>query len=266
MTALPVFFDDKNAPPLFDLPAMGAPASGREWRLRQAAAGLARLHVGGEVRPHTQEFIDLAARLYAAHGLEVHLRPADEPTTPIWLSSFGVFFDELEIPRPAIHLEIGSGTHGAQTGRMLEAVERALQDTMPDMVIVYGDTNSTAAGALAAAKLHIPIAHIEAGLRSFNRAMPEEVNRVVADHVSDLLLAPTRTAMKNLAAENLGSRAIENGDVMLDAVRFNVSLAQRESQILDRLEAEPGRFGVVTMHRATASLASLRISTLKRIS
>jgi len=160
-----------------------------------------------------------------------------------------VFFDELEIPRPAIQLEIGSGSHGAQTGRMLEAVERALQDTKPDMVIVYGDTNSTVAGALAAAKLHIPIAHIEAGLRSFNREMPEEINRIVADHVSDLLLAPTETAMKNLRDENLSDRAFKCGDVMLDALLFNSRLAEQRSEILHELGLVPGRYAVATLHR-----------------
>ena len=180
-----------------------------------------------------------------------------------------VFFDELQIPTPTVNLEIGSGQHGEQTARMITAIEQTLVDKKPDMVVIYGDTNSTLAGALAAAKLNIPVAHIEAGLRSFNRAMPEEVNRVVADHVSDLLLAPTQTAMKNLAAENLGSRAVETGDVMLDAVRFNVSLAQQESKILDRLELESGRFGVVTMHRAgntdTENLGVM-LDTLNKIS
>jgi len=160
-----------------------------------------------------------------------------------------VFFDELEIPRPAIHLDIGSGSHGAQTGRMLEAVESALQESDPDMVVIYGDTNSTVAGALAAAKIQIPTAHIEAGLRSFNREMPEEINRVVADHISDLLLAPTETAMKNLRNENLSARSFNTGDVMLDAVRFNSRLAEQNSEILKKLGLEPGRYAVATLHR-----------------
>ena len=160
-----------------------------------------------------------------------------------------VFFDELEIPRPGMHLEIGSGSHGAQTGRMLEAIENSLQESDPDMVVIYGDTNSTVAGALAAAKLHIPIAHIEAGLRSFNREMPEEINRVVADHTSDLLLAPTETAMKNLRDENLTDRSFNTGDVMLDAVHFNSRLAEERSGILERLNLQVGEYAVATLHR-----------------
>lgn len=160
-----------------------------------------------------------------------------------------VFFEELEIPRPGIHLEIGSGTHGAQTGRMLEALESSLRDSAPDMVVIYGDTNSTVAGALAAAKLRVPIAHIEAGLRSFNRDMPEEINRVVADHISDLLLAPTETAMRNLRLENLADRSFNTGDVMLDAVHFNSRLAEERSQILQRLNLQAGHYAVATLHR-----------------
>ncbi len=160
-----------------------------------------------------------------------------------------VFFDELQIPRPAVHLEIGSGSHGAQTGRMLEAVESTLLETSPDMVVVYGDTNSTAAGALAAAKLHIPIAHIEAGLRSFNRGMPEEINRIVADHISDLLLAPTETAMENLRREALIESSFNTGDVMLDAVLFNSELAEQKSNILEEMKLVPGEYAVATLHR-----------------
>jgi len=161
-----------------------------------------------------------------------------------------VFFDELEIPRPTVHLNVGSGSHGVQTAKMLESIESTLLDQNPNMVGIYGDTNSTVAGALAAAKLHIPIAHVEAGLRSFNREMPEEINRVVADHVSDLLLAPTETAMKNLGDENLAARSVLTGDVMLDAVKYNSEIANERSKILLNLEIESGEFAVATLHRA----------------
>jgi len=177
-----------------------------------------------------------------------------------------VFFDELEIPRPGMHLEIGSGSHGAQTGRMLEAIEATLLETDPDMVVIYGDTNSTAAGALAAAKLHIPIAHIEAGLRSFNREMPEEINRVVADHISNLLLAPTETAMKNLRDENLADRSFNTGDVMLDAVLFNSRLAEDRSQILQRLNLQAGKYAVATLHRPANTDAGNLVRVLDTLS
>ena len=160
-----------------------------------------------------------------------------------------VFFEELHIPQPAIHLGVGSGSHGAQTGKMLAAIETALLETQPDMLVIYGDTNSTVAGALAAAKLHIPVAHIEAGLRSFNREMPEEINRIVSDHVADLLLAPTETAMLNLRAENLADRSFNTGDVMLDAVQYNAELARNRSRILDELGVLPGEYAIATVHR-----------------
>ncbi len=161
-----------------------------------------------------------------------------------------VFFDELQIPRATFHLGVGSGSHGVQTARMLEGIEALLLEHRPDAVVVYGDTNSTVAGALAAAKLHVPVVHVEAGLRSFNRAMPEEINRVATDHMSDLLLAPTPTAMRHLEAERLADRAAFTGDVMLDAVRHNLGLAGTRSQILAQLALQAGTYGVVTLHRA----------------
>lgn len=161
-----------------------------------------------------------------------------------------IFFVELEIPRAAFNLGVGSGRQGRQTGRMLEKVEAALLETRPDVVVIYGDTNSTVAGALAAAKLHIPVAHVEAGLRSFNRRMPEEINRIIADHTSDLLLAPTPTAMENLAKEGLEEKAVWTGDIMYDAVLFNRDLAAQRSQILERLALKPRSYAVATVHRA----------------
>ncbi|GAB5534154.1 MAG: O-antigen biosynthesis protein WlbD [Rubricoccaceae bacterium] len=162
-----------------------------------------------------------------------------------------VFFDELEIPAPSHHLGIGSGSHGAQTGQMLAGIEEVLLETQPDWVLVYGDTNSTLAGALAAAKLHIPIAHVEAGLRSFNRRMPEEINRVLTDHASTLLFTPTETADRHLAAEGIPSARIRRvGDVMYDVARFFGAKAERESQILRQLDLEPEGYVLATVHRA----------------
>src|SRR5215207_7075219 len=141
-----------------------------------------------------------------------------------------VFFEELEIPRPDYHLGIGSGTHGAQTGRMLGAIEPVLLDEKPDRVLVYGDTNSTLAGALAAVKLHVPVAHVEAGLRSFNRRMPEEINRVLTDHASDLLFAPTNAAAENLRLEGIATNKVHLvGDVMYDIALYYGDKAEKQS-------------------------------------
>ncbi|MFO7598557.1 MAG: UDP-N-acetylglucosamine 2-epimerase (non-hydrolyzing) [Candidatus Desulfacyla sp.] len=160
-----------------------------------------------------------------------------------------VFFRELEIPEPVYHLSIGSGLHGEQTGRMLAEIEKVLLDEKPDWVLVYGDTNSTLAGALVAAKLHIPIAHVEAGLRSFNRRMPEEINRVVADHLSRLLLCPSETARANLQAEGITQGVELVGDVMADAVLFAKEKTS-QSSILKDLELDPKRYLLATVHRA----------------
>lgn len=170
-----------------------------------------------------------------------------------------VFFEELDIPQAGLHLGVGSGSHGQQTARMLEGIETLIVERKPDAVIVYGDTNSTVAGALAAAKLHVRVVHVEAGLRSFNRLMPEEINRVATDHMSDLLLAPTPTAMRNLAAEQLGERSVYTGDVMYDAVLHARERAGSRSDVLERLGLAKHEYGVVTLHRAeNTSLVSLR--------
>ena len=162
-----------------------------------------------------------------------------------------VFFRELGIPKPHCNLGIGSGTHGLQTGRMLEAVERVLLDEKPDWVVVYGDTNSTIAGALAAVKLHLPVAHVEAGLRSFNRRMPEEINRVLTDHASDLLLPPTETAVANLRNEGLGEERVRLvGDVMYDVALYCGAMADGKSHVLEDLGAKPLGYVLATVHRA----------------
>lgn len=173
-----------------------------------------------------------------------------------------VFFEELELPCAAFNLGVGSGSHGKQTGQMLEKIEQVLLETDPDMVVIYGDTNSTVAGALAAAKLHMPVAHIEAGLRSFNRHMPEEINRIVADHLSDVLLTPTPTATHNLTNEGLSTKAVFTGDIMYDVLLFNRGLAPKRSCILSRLSLEPGNYGVVTLHRAENTGAEERLGDL----
>jgi UDP-N-acetylglucosamine 2-epimerase (non-hydrolysing) len=160
-----------------------------------------------------------------------------------------IFFEELMIPRPDYHLGVGSGTHGKQTGDILERVESVILKEQPALVLVYGDTNSTLAGALAAAKLQVPVAHIEAGLRSFDRAMPEEINRVVTDHISDLLLCPTRTAADNLAEEGVSRGVHVVGDVMVDALRHNAGIAEKKSRILTLLGLQKGEYYVATVHR-----------------
>ncbi len=159
-----------------------------------------------------------------------------------------VFFDELEIPAPDRNLEVGSGSHGAQTGEMIRRLEPALEEMRPDWVVLYGDTNSTLAGAVVSSKMGIPTAHVEAGLRSFNRRMPEELNRVAADHLSDLLLAPTPVAVRNLEREGLGSKSVLTGDVMYDASLIYCGVArERHPEIAARA---PGSYALATLHRA----------------
>ncbi len=161
-----------------------------------------------------------------------------------------VFFEELGIPRPDINLGIGSDSHARQTAAIMIGVEQYLQQETPDLVLVYGDTNSTLAGAIAASKLHIKLAHVEAGLRSFNRTMPEEINRIVADKVADLLFCPTATAVKNLADEGITNGVFNIGDVMYDAALQFAPIAEQKSGILERLKIEPKNYLLLTLHRA----------------
>jgi len=161
-----------------------------------------------------------------------------------------IFFEQLNIPEPDYYLGIGSGSHGYQTGEMLKKVEDVLVKETPDLVLVYGDTNSTLAGALAAVKLHIKVAHVEAGLRSFDKRMPEEINRVLTDHVSDYLFAPTETAVMNLCKEGIKDGVYLTGDVMYDALLYNIKIAKEKSRILDELGLRPKEYMLATVHRA----------------
>jgi UDP-GlcNAc3NAcA epimerase len=161
-----------------------------------------------------------------------------------------VFFRELGIGRPKYHLALGGGTQGAMTGQMIEAIEKILIDDRPDAVLVYGDTNSTTAGAMAAVKLHIPVAHVEAGLRSFNRKMPEEINRIVADVVSDVLLCPTSVSVENLRREGVTRNVHLVGDVMFDATLNAIEMAKMQSRVVERLGLVNRNYAVCTLHRA----------------
>lgn len=171
-----------------------------------------------------------------------------------------VFFDELGIPQPDYNLGVGSGPHGVQTARMIQGIEEILTRERPDMLVLYGDTNSTLAGAVAASKMHVPIAHIEAGLRSFNKSMPEEINRIMCDHASTLLFSPTATGFANLLREGFNATArppftIDNpkiyhcGDVMYDNSLHFAELAEQKSRILEGLGLEPGKYLLSTIHR-----------------
>jgi UDP-N-acetylglucosamine 2-epimerase (non-hydrolysing) len=166
------------------------------------------------------------------------------------LNMSDVFFEDLGIPAPDVHLAVGSASHGRQTGAMLGAMDEVLEEHRPDWVLVYGDTNSTVAGALSAVKMHIPLAHLEAGLRSFNRRMPEEHNRVLTDHAADLCLAPTELAMRHLANEGLSGSSVLVGDVMTDVLlTVRDAVAEREPELPEPIDpASP--YYVATLHRA----------------
>lgn len=162
-----------------------------------------------------------------------------------------VFFEELEVPEPKYNLGIGSGPHGRQTGEMLIQIEEVLQQEKPQWLIAYGDVNSTLAGALAASKMGIPVAHVEAGLRSYDRDMPEETNRVLSDHLSSLLFCPTVAAVQNLASEGITRGVHNTGDVMYDAFLRYLPVAERKSTILQQLGLKPSGYVLATIHRAS---------------
>ena len=173
-----------------------------------------------------------------------------------------IFFKELDIPEPDYNLGVGSSSHGEQTGKMLIEIEKILLKEKPDLILVYGDTNSTLAGALAASKLHIKVAHVEAGLRSFDRTMPEEINRVLTDRISDLLFCPTETAVLNLKKEGITTGVYNVGDVMLDALEYNIKIAEEKSMVLDDLGLSPKEYLVATVHRASNTDSFKNLSSI----
>ncbi|MBN1348781.1 UDP-N-acetylglucosamine 2-epimerase (non-hydrolyzing) [candidate division KSB1 bacterium] len=173
-----------------------------------------------------------------------------------------IFFDDLQIPRPDINLNVGSGRHAEQTGRMLIEIERVLQQQKPDLLLVYGDTNSTFAGALCAAKLHIPIAHVEAGLRSFNRKMPEEINRILTDQISAFLFCPTQTSVNHLKTEGVIGAIHLVGDVMYDAALKFGKIAERKSTIMSKLGLKKNAFLLATVHRPNSTDTAAHLGSI----
>jgi UDP-GlcNAc3NAcA epimerase len=176
----------------------------------------------------------------------------------------GIFFRQLNIPKPAWQLQCGQGSHAAMTAQILVGAEQVLREHRPDCVLVYGDTNSTVAGALAAVKLHIPVMHVEAGLRSFNRRMPEEINRILTDHMSELLFCPTAAAVRNLQQEGIREGVHHVGDVMYDAALAFGRTAQQHSTILASLHLTPGKFYLCTVHRAENTDNCERLASIVR--
>jgi UDP-GlcNAc3NAcA epimerase len=187
------------------------------------------------------------SRAFADQGIEETLLHTGQHYD---LNMSGIFFDALGLRAPDHHLAAGSGGHGVQTGRMLAAIEEILLEDRPDAVLVYGDTNSTLAGALAAVKLHIPVVHVEAGLRSFNRRMPEEINRVMTDHISSLLFCPTETAVRHLANEGIAQGVHLVGDVNMDALEYWKQHGEGSANALESFGVAPGQYYLATVHRA----------------
>ena len=173
-----------------------------------------------------------------------------------------MFFEQMQIPKPDFQFVVRKGTHGAMTGKMLADIEEVLLEQRPDLVVVYGDTNSTLAGALAAAKLHIPVAHVEAGLRSFNMKMPEEINRILTDRISSRLYCPTDTACTNLLKEGIVEGVTNSGDIMFDVAQYYAPVAAKNSTILEQLKLEPKNFMLSTIHRAENTDISERITAI----
>lgn len=218
------------------------PRKRRSRRDRQGSGNVKILSVVG-ARP---QFVKLAPVSTALRGRAEHVIVHTGQHYDDLMSD--VFFRDLGIPAPAVNLDVGSGSHGQQTGQMLAGLEREFERLAPDWVLVYGDTNSTLAAAIAAVKMHLPVAHLEAGLRSFNRRMPEEHNRVLTDHAADLLLAPTQVAMDHLANEGLAKRAVLVGDVMTD-VLFSVRDHLLSEASPTPLGLQEGGYLVATIHR-----------------
>ena len=173
-----------------------------------------------------------------------------------------IFFKQMQIPEPVVNLHAGTGMHGEMTGRMLAQIEKEIVERKPDWLLVYGDTNSTLAGALAAAKLHVPVAHVEAGLRSFNKRMPEEINRILTDNVSTLLLCPTHAAIANLANEGITQGVHHVGDVMYDAALVFGEIAAAKSTIIVDLGLTPGEYLLATVHRAENTDDPIRLQSI----
>jgi UDP-GlcNAc3NAcA epimerase len=215
------------------------------------------LHVVG-ARPHFPKLAPVSRALLARGHRETIVHTGQHYD----LEMSDAFFNDLELPRPQHNLGIGSSSHGMQTGQMLVALEPVLLEVSPDVVLVYGDTNSTLAGAIAAAKLGIPVAHVEAGLRSYDKSMPEELNRILTDHSSTLLFCPTETATNNLAREGIVEGVHMIGDVMHDALLQALPLARERLEVLATLGVEPKKFVLATVHRAANTDDPARLSSI----